>query len=69
MGANYPYAQWFDAPPPCRVCGKPAGVLRSIHGNANLAYMCKAHAEQAIKAAHRRGKFHPDACLDPEVSP
>lgn len=63
MAVEYPYAQWFQAPPACRVCGKPGGELKSLHGNATLAFMCEKHAEQAIKAAHRKGDFYPDEVL------
>lgn len=61
--ADYPHAQWFEALQACRVCGKPAGVLRSFYGNNALAYMCKAHAEKEIKAAHRKGNWLPDDVL------
>ena len=62
--SDYPYAQWFDPPRSCRVCGKPAGALMSFRGNEVLAYMCKKHADAAIKAAHRKGKFQPDIAVE-----
>lgn len=68
MSADYPLAQWFDPPRSCRICGKPAGALMSFRGNAVLAFMCKAHAEREIKAAHRRGDFAPDAVLAASLS-
>lgn len=66
-GPTYPMAQWFDSPAPCRLCGKPAGALMSSRNDV-LAYMCKAHAEKEIKAAHKAGRFLPDADY-PDLKP
>lgn len=60
----YDFAQWFEATGKCR-CGKPAtGILRSFYGNSSLGAHCKPCADKAIKAAHRKGKWEPDAALE-----
>lgn len=65
--ADYPLAQWFDAPRPCRICGKPAGALMSSRNDV-LAYMCEAHAKKEIKSAHTAGKFLPVAAYSDEAA-
>jgi hypothetical protein len=67
VSVDYPSAQWFNPLRTCRVCGKPAGELRSFRDNSVVAFMCEKHAKAAISAAHRKMQFAPDAFLPSET--
>lgn len=57
-------AQWFQSLGSCLKCGKAANGRLMSHRNASIGPFCRRCAEAAIKAAHKKGGFAPDAVAE-----